>query len=266
MKPLTTQDLRHLIVERIARDGQECDLNDIDISAVSNFSQLFKGLPFRGDISRWNVSHVTNMHEMFYQSVFTGDISRWNVSRVRDMSGMFERSQFNSDISAWDVSSVKSMASMFNSSIFTGDLSAWNVSNVENFSRMFFNAAYASDLEVWRPNNAKTMETMFWDSSYGGTFSTWRPSESCNTDYFINPLKMGIDGDPSFYHFQLMYTQRNLFHATKWVDFVNQHRPILDGMGMTPMQAGLWLHAQWFEGPTVNSDLCIPNAVFDNLV
>ena len=47
-KPLTSQALNDLIVERMVRYGFECDLNDIDVSAVTDFSNLFKGLAFVG--------------------------------------------------------------------------------------------------------------------------------------------------------------------------------------------------------------------------
>lgn len=265
IKPLTTQALRNLIIERLVHDGHKCDLNDIDISAVSDFSQLFKNRDFTSDISRWDVSHATNMHAMFAQSTFTGNISKWNVSSVRNMSDMFERSQFNSDISAWNVSSVGTMANMFRRSDFNGDINAWDVSKVEYFEHMFYDSGYAGNLSMWQPIRAKSMECMFWGSEYTGTLSTWRPPEDCNTEYVINPMKMVSSKTPSFYHFKLMYSEAAAFN-TEWAEFANQHRSILDGMGMTAMQAGLWLHQQWKNGPAVDSDLRIPTGAFDDLV
>ena len=73
------KELKDLIDYFIEQFGNECNLNWID------------------------VSNVTDMSFMFYASKFTGDISQWNVSNVIDMSYMFKNSKFNNDISKWNV-------------------------------------------------------------------------------------------------------------------------------------------------------------------
>ena len=69
--------LRKKIVKRMNEQGSDCDLNDLDISKVTDMSYLFFGLDFEGDISKWDVSHVTNMDSMFAwtPSPMTGSIS-----------------------------------------------------------------------------------------------------------------------------------------------------------------------------------------------
>ena len=53
-------------------------------------SELFCGLNFNGDISKWDVSNVTNMARMFYDcELFNKDISSWDVSNVRSNDVMF---------------------------------------------------------------------------------------------------------------------------------------------------------------------------------
>ena len=111
--PKTRDELEDIINKRIKSEGNECDLNDIDTSNITDMSSLFKDSKFDGDISKWNVSNVENMRYMFTNSKFDGDISNWDVSNVTNMNNMFIYSKFNSDISNWDVSNVTNNIDMF---------------------------------------------------------------------------------------------------------------------------------------------------------
>ena len=111
--PKTKDELEDIIKQRIKSEGNECDLNDIDTSNITDMSWLFEDSNFNGDISRWNVSNVKCMDNMFVGSEFNGDISNWDVSNVTSMYGMFYKSEFNGDISNWDVSNVKFKLYMF---------------------------------------------------------------------------------------------------------------------------------------------------------
>ena len=111
--PKTKDKLRKIIKQKIESEGNECDLNDIDTSNITDMSKLFVYSHFNGDIYRWDVSNVTDMNSMFAYSKFNGDISKWNVSNVTDMEGMFRFSKFNSDISNWNVSNVISNIHIF---------------------------------------------------------------------------------------------------------------------------------------------------------
>ena len=135
--PKTKEELKDIINQKIESEGNECNLNDIDTSNITDMSFLFKGSKFNGDISKWNVYNVTNMEFMFYESEFNVDISNWNVSNVTNMPGMFAYSKFNGDISNWDVSNVVDMSFMFTYSKFNSDISNWNVSNVTNNGDIF---------------------------------------------------------------------------------------------------------------------------------
>ena len=108
--------LKALICAAVAKNGNECDLNFIDVSNVTNMSRIFQDSQFNGDISKWNVSRVTHMVDMFQDSKFNGDISKWNVSKVTNMWGMFSGSQFEGDISEWKVSKDVRMSGMFEES------------------------------------------------------------------------------------------------------------------------------------------------------
>ena len=140
--PKTKDELKSIIIERIEKD-KDANLNDIDVSEITDMSELFYGLP--------NIRNI--------------DISEWNVSNVKTMSMMFmECREFSCDLSKWDVSKVHDMSSMFeNCNNFNSDLSKWNVSNCENFNFMFSDCRkFDSDLEDWDISKGKEdMRYMF---------------------------------------------------------------------------------------------------------
>ena len=74
--PKDKEELKQMILDEIKKQGDEADLNHIDVSNIEDFSSLFSGFRvFNGDISGWDVSNATNMSYMFYGSKFNGDIS-----------------------------------------------------------------------------------------------------------------------------------------------------------------------------------------------
>ena len=113
--PQTKEELRDIIKQRVNQEGSKVDLNDIDVSNITDMSELFEYSKFNGDISNWDVSNVTDMSFMFSEcKQFNGDISNWDVSNVKNMNGMFYWcDSFNQDISNWDVSNVKDFGVMF---------------------------------------------------------------------------------------------------------------------------------------------------------
>ena len=64
-QPKTKKELKFIIVDRISKEGPNCDLNDIDTSLITDMSWMFYDMDFSGDISKWNVSSVENMEDMF---------------------------------------------------------------------------------------------------------------------------------------------------------------------------------------------------------
>ena len=85
--PKTRGELRQILEERLKED-QDADLNDIDVSEITNMKDLFGHLdPHNIDISEWNVSNVTDMYKMFYDcNSFNSDLSNWDVSNVTDLN------------------------------------------------------------------------------------------------------------------------------------------------------------------------------------
>ena len=92
------KELKELIIQRIREQGLNCNLNDIDVSKVTDMSELFMSSKFNGDLSKWDVSSVRDMSYMFTNSWFDGDISEWDMSNVKYTTYMFYTSTPDSTV------------------------------------------------------------------------------------------------------------------------------------------------------------------------
>ena len=107
VQPKTKEELRAVIDNTIRENGNNCSLNFIDVTRVTDMSKLFYNMKkFNGNISKWDVSRVTDMSEMFSGAEsFNQNISKWNVSNVKNFSRMFyDAKSFNQNLEKWNVS------------------------------------------------------------------------------------------------------------------------------------------------------------------
>ena len=80
-----------------------------DLTTVSSMESMFNdtNLSIANNINDWDVSNVTNMTSMFSSSSFGQAIGNWDTSNVTSMGSMFnDATAFNQDLSSWDTSAL----------------------------------------------------------------------------------------------------------------------------------------------------------------
>jgi surface protein len=83
------QHLDELITEEIKLNGNNSNLNHIDVTQVKEMHFLFADSLFNGDISKWNVSKVTHMGDIFYMSDFAGNLTNWKPLSLQKCGNAF---------------------------------------------------------------------------------------------------------------------------------------------------------------------------------
>jgi surface protein len=113
--PKTKDELKQILEERL-KENKNADLNDINVSEITDMNHLFAKLdPHDINISKWDVSNVTNTSFMFFFCEnFNCNLSELDVSKVTNMQAMFTGChKLDTDLNKWDVSNVEEMYDMF---------------------------------------------------------------------------------------------------------------------------------------------------------
>ena len=183
-QPKSFGELRDILEDRLMGKDKNADLNDIDVSNITDLggnahpNGLFERLdPHNIKIDQWDVSNVINMEDMFFGCKnLECDISKWDVSKVTNMQSMFVRCEnFNCDLSNWNVSNVEDMYYMFyKCNKFNSDISGWNVSNVIDMNHMFAGCEnFDCNLDNWDTSNVEAMSSMFRNCPNLKAFPKW---------------------------------------------------------------------------------------------
>lgn len=186
-------------------------LDNIDTSAVTDMSSMFKGLVLHEtpiiDISNWDTSNVTTMDDMFAyvgNDQFPTEIilnMESENNNLNSIDGMFRATTFAStcDIGTtfqnFDTSKVKSMKKLFDSSNNIGvlDLSGASMDNIISCQSMF-NMADISELLLpeTKPESLLEMDSMFLglqtESLYG--LEHWNTSDVVSMEYLFFNSKL----------------------------------------------------------------------------
>lgn len=142
-----------------------------NLTEVTSMKEMFYNASlFDGDIDNWDVSTITDMRGLFAQSSFNHPIADWNVSKVTQMDGMFKETPFNKPIGNWNVGAVTTFIEMFyNASDFNQVLEDWDVRAATQMDGMFSGAtSFDQNLEKWKISKLASAENMF----LGATLST----------------------------------------------------------------------------------------------
>lgn len=145
------KQLQDIIYDRLTENQEELYLNDIDVSSITDFSDLFSSYIFselrktkKIYIEEWNTENAKYMDGMFHACLELEevDVSNFDVSNVTRMECMFRfcKSLKKLDLTNWKVNKVKDMEKMFyycHSLKTIGDVSGWEPENLEIFNNAF---------------------------------------------------------------------------------------------------------------------------------
>lgn len=188
--PKNLQELRNAIRKHNI-ETPDLDLNDIDVSQVTDFGELFAHFENETiDISGWDMSNAENLGGMFVvcKNLKYVNINGIDTSNVRNMNRMFAtcknlkkidgienlnvdnleacgqmfircESLTELDLSKWKPKKLTHTYLMFSEchKLKTiGDISNWDMSKVWNMDSMFLyceNLRFTGDLNKWNVNN-----------------------------------------------------------------------------------------------------------------
>ena len=82
---------------------EEClPLENLDVSQIEYFTQIFAGSYYNGDLSKWDFSNAKSLRGMFMYSDFNNDSLKYlDFKNIEEADEIFYKSEFCGDISGW---------------------------------------------------------------------------------------------------------------------------------------------------------------------
>lgn len=151
-QPKNRRELIDIISKKYQNNKKEdmLDLNDIDVSKVTDLSYLFELIkPKRVDMNMWDTSRVTDIHGLFWDNDVVEEIhiEDWDVSNVKTAYGAF-----------YFCENVKEL-----------NLNKWNFKSCEEFDLMFKGCEKLDThfTDNWKmPTHVITTDNMFEGCKY----------------------------------------------------------------------------------------------------
>ena len=150
--PKNRRELIDIIVKKyqdLDDKNEILDLNDIDISKVTDLSHVFELVyPKKVNMNNWNTSNVTDIHGLFWQNKTIEEIhiDDWDVSKVKNATGAFYRCSnlTKLDLKNWDLKNCIEFDLMFKGceQLDTKFTDYWNITQKITCVSMFEGCKY----------------------------------------------------------------------------------------------------------------------------
>ena len=196
MRRRVTNDTVKAVVTDLLQRGQVVQIASLDVGQVTDMSELFfnRTLPVGLDLNEWDVSNVTNMEGLFGNCVNIPRIGAWITDRVTNMSGMFAgdeneaRVEINQDLSGWSTGNVTSMRFMFANCEFVHEtgIGNWDTTNVTDMGAMFADSNFNQAIGRWNTSNVTDMNNMFLNCiTFDQDIGRWNTSNVTRMNYMF---------------------------------------------------------------------------------